>query len=468
MIEPKQEEISFLESIEMEQPKRKELWSYGIGSFGIYAVSTWIGAFLTFYYTDHVGIAAATVGTLMLVARLFDGFTDVGMGLIVDKTNTKHGKARPWLLWISVPFALTTVMLFSVPDFSYTGKLVYVYSTYFLFIIFFTMIAIPYKTLMGVMTQHQHSRSLSNIYTAIFTMLGNLIVMTLTQPLIASIGWTNLSILYGILTVTTLYITFRVVKERVGYDRAKRVPVPFKAGMKALFRNKFWVTITVYSVTFNATIALTQGAVLYYSQYILGNMSYYPLIGLALSAPMLIGLFFVGPFVKKFGKRNVVMGGCVLFLTGCIIRMIDPTNLITFLIGSAIGGFGAMPSLALKVAMINDTVEYGEWKFGLRTEGLINSAASFGLKVGSGIGMALIGWLLAFGGYIGGLPEQAPLANQMIMALNLYIPAALVIVQMLLLYLFKIDKLYPTILADLQERKLITLKSLIQRGFFYF
>jgi glycoside/pentoside/hexuronide:cation symporter, GPH family len=453
MIEPKQEVDLTVQSIEMEIPKRREMWSYGLGSFGIYAVSTWIGAFLTFYYTDEVGIAAAAVGTLMLVARLFDGITDVGMGSIVDKTKTKHGKARPWLLWMALPFAISTVLLFSVPELSYSGKLVYVYTTYFLFIIFFTMIAIPYKTLLGVMTQHQHSRSLSNIYTAIFTMIGNLIVMTLTQPLVASIGWTNLSIVYGVITIFTLYITFRVVRERVGYYDSSKPKVQLSQGFKAVFRNKYWIIVTCYSLTFNATIALTQGAVLYHSQYILGNINYYPLIGLALSAPMLIGLFFLGPFVERFGKRNVALLGCVLFITGFLIRISDPTDLIPFLIGSAIGGLGAMPGLALMIAMVNDTVEYGEWKFQVRTEGLINSAASFGMKAGSGFGLALIGWLLAAGGYIGGLPEQSPLANNIIIALNTYIPLGLTVLQMILLYLFKIDKIYPTILADLQKRK---------------
>lgn len=453
MLEQKHEDILSNRSIEMEQPKRKELWSYGLGSFGVYAVSTWIGAFLTFYYTDSVGIAAATVGTLMLLARLFDGITDVGMGYVVDRTKSKHGKAKPWLLWVSVPFAISTILLFSVPDLSYTGKVVYVYTTYFLFIIFFTMIAIPYKTLMGVMTLHQHSRSLANIYTAIFTMIGNLIVMTLTQPLVATIGWTNLSVIYGILTIVTLLVTFRVVKERVGIEKESIATVPFKVGMKTLLKNKYWLMITSYSVCFNITIALTQGSVLYHSQYILGNINYYPLVGLALSAPMLIGLFFVGPFVRKFGKRNVVLAGCFLFITGFFIRMIDPMNLTTFLLGSAIGGLGAMPGIALTVAMVNDTVEYGDWRFKVRTEGLINSAASFGMKVGSGLGLALIGWLLAFGGYVGGLAEQTPLANQMIIALNIYVPMTFVIIQMILLFFFKIDKLYPTILADLQKRK---------------
>lgn len=454
MLESKEEDIQIYESLEMEQPKQKELWSYGVGSFGIYAISTWIGAFLTFYYTDYVGIAAASVGTLMLVVRLMDGIADIGMGYVVDRTKSKHGKARPWLLWISIPFALTTVFLFSVPDISYSGKLVFAYITYFSFSILFTMIAIPYKTLMGVMTQHQHSRSLANIYTAIFTMIGNLIVMTLTQPLVSVIGWTNISIIYGFITIITLFVTFRVVRERVGVHEEMSLTVPLKKGLNALLRNRYWWIITSYSITFNATIALTQGAVLYYSQYILGSINYYPLVGLAISGPMLIGLFFLGPFVKRFGKRNVTMAGCLLFMLGGFIRMIDPSNLTTFLLGSAVGGLGAMPGLALTIAMVNDTVEYGEWHFRLRTEGLINSAASLGIKVGSGFGIALIGWLLAFGGYIGGVADQTPLAKQMIIVLNIYIPLALVVIQLLLLYFFKIDRLYPMILADLQKRKL--------------
>lgn len=428
------------------------MWSYGLGSFGIYAVSTWIGAFLTFYYTDEVGIAATTVGTLMLLARLFDGITDVGMGSIVDKTKSKYGKARPWLFWMALPFAISTVLLFSVPDFNYLGKVIYAHITYFLFIIFFTMVAIPYKTLLGVMTLHQHSRSLSNIYTAIFTMVGNLIVMTLTQPLVGSMGWTNLALVYGILSIVTLFITFRVVKERVGSAKRNTPVVRLTEGFQALIRNKYWLIITLYSLTFYATIGLTQGAVLYYSEYILGNINYYPFIGLALSGPMLLGLFFIGPVVRRFGKRNVTMAGGILFITGELIRILNPTDLTTFLIGSAVGGLGAMPGLALMIAMINDTVEYGEWKFQLRTEGLINSAASFGMKAGTGLGLALIGWLLGIGGYVGGLKEQPLLANQMIIALNLYIPLVLTVLQMILLYFFKIDKLYPTILADLQKR----------------
>ncbi|MFV8829901.1 MFS transporter [Alkalihalobacterium sp. APHAB7] len=441
--------------VEVEKPKKKEMWAYGVGSFGIFAVWSLMGSFLTYFYTDVAGIAAGVVGTLMLVARLFDGFTDLGMGSLVDRTKSKYGKARPWILWMSVPLGIMTVLLFSVPDVGTTGKVVYAYITYLLFVFVYTAVSIPYKTLLGVMTQHQHSRSLSNIYAAIFILTGNLLVVTLTQPLAAKIGWTMLAVLYGVLTIVSLFVTFAFVKERasVVVQEKDSEKIPFKAGFKALFKNKYWLIITGFCLTYYATIGLTQGGALYYAQYIIGNINYFPLIGLSSALPMLIGVLFLGPIVRKFGKRNVALVGALVFITGQMIKLIDPTNLMIFLSGHVLVGFGVMPGIALIFAMINDTIEYGELKSGLRTEGLINSGASFGTKVGTGIGLALIGWLLGFGGYIGGAAEQSASAMTMILALNLYIPLALGVIQVILLWLFKVDKHYTDILAQLQARR---------------
>ena len=437
--------------LDLSEPQRREMWAYGVGSFGIFAVTTLIGAFLTFYYTDVAGIAAGTVGTLMLAARLFDGITDIAMGSVVDRTKSKHGKARAWILWVSGPMAISIVLLFMVPDISPGGKVLYAYTTYILFILLYTAVAIPYKTLLGVMTQHQHSRSLSNIYAAIFIMLGNLIVMTLTQPLTDTIGWEMLAVLYAGVSLASLAVTFLFVRERVTAPMAHS-KVPLKVSYKALAKNKYWFIVTGFAVTFYATIGLTQGSALYYAAYVFGKASYYPLIGLAISLPMLVGLFFLGPVVKKFGKRNVVMYGACLFIIGQIVRIVEPASLLPFLAGCALGGLGAMPALALIFAMINDTVEYGEWKTGIRTEGLVNSGASFGIKVGSGIGVALIGWMLAFGGYIGGAAEQSALAIDMIKVMNLHIPLGLAVLQVIFMLMLNIDKEYDSILHDLQER----------------
>ncbi|NEY74165.1 MFS transporter [Bacillus mesophilus] len=428
--------------------------AYGFGSFGVFSVWALIGAFLTYYYTDVAGIGAGVVGTLMLITRLFDGITDLGMGSIVDKTKSKHGKARPWLLWMSIPLAISTVLLFSVPDLSTNAKVIYAYVTYILFILFYTAVSIPYKTLLGVMTQDQNSRSISNIYTGIFIMVGTLIVMTLTQPLAASIGWTGLATLFAVVTVAAILTTFKSVKERAVVSPSQQEKeLTFFNSLGSLFKNKYWVIITCICIIFYATTALTQGAGLYYAQYVLGDIGYFPLIGLAIAGPMVIGMFFLGPIVRRFGKRNVVLFGSFLYIVGQIVKMIDPTNLTSFLIGTVLASLGAMPVLALLFAMINDTIEYGEYKTGLRTEGLVNSGASFGIKVGTGLGLALIGWLLAFGNYAPGADEQSALATQMIYALNIYVPLGLAIVQVILVYMFKLDKEYPEILAQLQKRK---------------
>ncbi|WP_018922659.1 MFS transporter [Salsuginibacillus kocurii] len=440
---------------EVERPGRREMWAYGVGSFGIFAVWSLMSSFLTYYYTDVVGITAGAVGTLMLLARLFDGVTDLGMGSVVDKTKSKYGKARPWLLWLTIPLGIATVLLFSVPDIGATGAIIYAYVSYIGFVLIYTAVSIPYKTLLGVMTQHQHSRSISNIYAAVFILSGNLLVVAFTQPLAAAIGWSALAFIYGLLIVITLYITFFKVKERAATAAHKTEieKVPVKIGFQALVKNKFWLIITLYCATFYTTIGLTQGAAMYYAQYIIGNVDYFPLIGIASALPMLIGVFFIKPFVRRWGKRNVAMTGALIFIIGQCIKLADPYSLLLFLSGHVLVGIGLMPAIALTFAMINDTIEYGEWKTGVRTEGLVNSGTSVGIKVGTGIGLALIGWLLGFGGYVGGSPEQSTLALQMILALNLYIPLALGLVKMILLYLFKVDHNYPDILADLQARK---------------
>ncbi|MCH6266845.1 MULTISPECIES: MFS transporter [Neobacillus] len=438
---------------DLEKPRKKEMWAYGVGSFGIFSVNTLISSFLTFYYTDVVGIAGAIVGTLMLIARLFDGITDIGMGSIVDMTRSKHGKARPWLLWMSVPLGVSIVLLFSVPDLDHTGKIIYAYITYILFILLYTAASIPYKTLLGVMTQHQHSRSLSNIYSTIFTMIGTLIVMTFTQPLTASIGWTGLAGFYGLLSIIALYITFRFVKERVESSTSQQDKIPFSASFKAILRNKYWIIITLFCITFYTTICLVQGAGLYYAQWVIGDINKFPIIGLTLTAPMILGLFFIGPLVARFGKRNVAIIGSLVAIVGQIIKWADPSNLPVFLVGTALAGLGVMPTLGLLLAMVNDTVEYGEYKTGLRTEGLVNSAASFGMKFGTGLGLAVVGWLLGIGGYVGGAVEQPALAIEMIKAVNIQIPLALAVIQIILMLFFRIDKEYPAILAELQRRK---------------
>ncbi|MCD8510351.1 MAG: glycoside-pentoside-hexuronide (GPH):cation symporter [Bacillus sp. (in: Bacteria)] len=442
-----------------QRPGHMEMLNYGLGFFGIILIWTMVGTFLTFYYTDMVGISAGVVGTLMLVARLLDGVTDIGMGSVVDRTKTKHGRARPWILWMAIPFAVSGVLLFSVPELTMTWTIVYAYVTYIFLILTYTAISIPYKTLLGLMTQDQKGRSLVNIYTGVFTMLSTILVMTLAEPIASAFGgktgWSIVSIGIGVIILITCFTAFRSTKERVDVEtleKPKKV-IPFKIEFKALMQNKYWVIITIYCVIAYTLNALLSGAGIFYATYIFGNSSYFSLFALTLFVPTIISFFFVGRLVGQFGKRNIALFVSLIAIFGSVIKLVDPYNLTLYLVGNVVQGFGLITIITFLYAMINDTTEYGEWKSGFRTAGLVNSAASFGMKVGTGIGGALIGWLLAYGGYIGTLDVQTDSAMTMIMVLNIHLPLILTVLQAVLLWMYKLDKQYPDILAELSARK---------------
>ncbi|WP_027962982.1 MFS transporter [Halalkalibacillus halophilus] len=434
-------------------PPKKEMWAWGMGSFGTFTIWTLIGSFLTYYYTDVVGLAAGAVGTLMLVARLLDGITDLGMGSFVDKTKSKYGSARPWLLWMSIPLGLATVLLFSVPDLGDSSKLAYAYVTYILFILIYTSVTIPHKTLMGLMTQDQHSRSVTNIYAQILILTGTLLTMVLTEPLAQIIGWTFVACIYGVIVIIALFITFTKVKERAAQSSFHgENKVPASVGFKALLKNKYWLMITLFCVVSYAIMALIQGAGIYYASWIIGDSSVFSFIGAALILPMILGLFFLAPLVKRFGKRNIIITGSVILILGQFVRLIDTNDLTIFLIGTAFVGIGYMPTIAFVFALTNETIEYGQYKTGVRTPGIINSGTSFGMKVGTGIGMALIGWLLALGGYVGSADTQPTLALDMILVLNIYVPIGLAVVQILIMLFYRLDREYEEVLAYLHKQ----------------
>ncbi|MFY4675179.1 MFS transporter [Bacillus anthracis] len=318
-----------------------------------------------------------------------------------------------------------------------------------IFVIAYTAVSIPYKILLGLMTRHQNSRSLSNIYSSILTLSGTLFVVILTQPISKVIGWPALVSIYALLSMITIYITFYSTKERVGTSLPHEEKISISMGVKALFKNKYWLILTAYGFTYFAMHGVITGVSLYYATWILKDTDVFPLLGLA----MVIGVFIVMGIVSRIGKRNTVLIGNILIIISSLVKMLNPYDLTTFVIGTIITGIGFAPTSALLFAMTSDTADYGEFKTGQRNIGLVNSGLSFGIKIGSGLGLALIGWLLGYGGYVGEATKQTSLALEMIIALSIYIPIVFAIVSILFLAQFNLDKKYSKILAELQKRK---------------
>lgn len=431
---------------------------FGLGDLATNFVWGAMGTYIVYFYTDVVGVAAGIIGTIMLFSRLFDGVTDVIMGALVDKVNSRHGKARSWILWLAIPFAIATVLLFTVPDISPIGKIIYIAITYNLISLIYTGINIPYGVLNALMTQNQYQRSVLNIFRMVSGQTGGLIVGVLTIPMVVYFGdgqsgWVWAFVVYATVAALLFGVTFKTTTERVKPVKKAKTTITFKTSVNTLFKNKYWsIMLLLFILTF-IYLAITQGSTIYFAEYILGNVNLVSVLLMANTIPIILGmLFFLAPVVKRFGKRNAAIVGIFISILGGLLILINPASMAVVITGLVLRGLGQAAIVGTIFALLADTIEYGEWKTGIRNEGMIYAGGSMGLKIGTGIGSALIGWLLAWGGYIGGQETQISSALSSIEALFIYLPIILNILQLLILYFYKLDREYPRIVEDLQVR----------------
>lgn len=437
----------------------KRLIGDGIGMFGINLFIIGFYSVLSYYYTDVAGIAAGLVGTLILVSRVLDGASDLVMGILVDKTKSKHGKARPWLLWLSIPAVILGIALFFVPNTGSTGQIIYIVVTNILFFsIFVTGLQVSYSSLMALTTRNAYDRSLMGIIRGAFGFAAGMIMSVAFIPLVTSMGndqksWSLLITIFAVIAGLAVLISFKSTKEVISKDKKdKETKIPFKVKLNAITKNKYVLIILAAQICSSAIGAITASAGIYYAQYIWQNVNLVALIGAVGVLPMVIGFMFMAPIVKRIGKRNFVMIGAALTIVGCLLRLVDPYSVPLGVAGLLVAGLGLVPTTSLVFSLLSDSIEYGDWKNGLRMEGLVNGGMNFAGKVGNGIGVAGIGWLLALGGYIAGQQFQSTLANQMIIAVNIYVPIILAVIIIILFSFYKLDKEYDQIIHELESR----------------
>ena len=439
-----------------------ERFCYGCGDFGCNIIYTAMSAFLLFYYTDYAGVSAAAVGTVMLISRVFDGFSDIVMGMIVDRTKSRHGKARAWILRICVPFALAGVLLFSVPaSWAEMPKLVYVFITYNLVsTVVYTAINVPYSSLNALMTQDPYERSVLSIFRNLLATAGTLTINLVTLPLVEFFGdnaaaWTKTFCVLGILSVIAFLLTFIGTKERVkavADEDGKVKTVSLKEGVLGLFHNKYWVMMTCVLAIFFLYYAINGGTTVYYAKDILGDRDLVSTINGIYNAVQIVAMFFIVKLVKLYGKRNVFSIGLVLAAIGMVILEVGGGSMPIIIISSLIRGVGNACGGATMWAMVSDTIDYGEWKNGCRTEGLVNSACSFGYKIGNGVGSALLGLILDMGGYVGEAAVQSSSALFSIRLCFAWIPIAVFVTCFIILRFYHLDEEFDGIIADLHAR----------------
>lgn len=435
--------------------------AYGGGDLASNFVLVLTGTFVTFFYTDALGLNAAIVGAIMMFSRLADGFTDIIMGYIMDKTHSKHGKARAWLLWLSIPIGIATILVFLVPNIGVTGKYIYIAITYNLVTTFlYTMINIPYGALTSLMSRDQDQRMIINIFRMFMAQAGSLIINACTLPLVNAMGgstkqrsWIIVSILYGVVAAALFLLCFAKTKERVRVQAEKNNELGFLTSFKLIIKNNYWLLLVGIWVSMVLGMSMSGSVGTYYAKYILGNENIAGFLGALGIVPVLIIMPLTAPLNRKFGKRNVALYGSFVSIAGQLLMLLNPASAAWLMFCAVIKGIGSATLSGTMFAMIADTIEYGHWKTGTRVEGMLYSSTTFGAKVGAGVGGAVALAVIGAASYDGLAAVQAPAALEAIKVLYLIVPIPFVIIIPILYACYKLDKIYPKVMEELNQRE---------------
>lgn len=444
----------------------REKVGYGLGDMASNFYMGFFGLFLLYYYTDVFGISPAAAATMLLVTKIVDAVSDPAMGLIADRTDSRWGKYRPYLLWVAIPYALLGYLLFLGPDLSDTGKLIYAYVTYTLVMLAYTAINVPYSALLAVISPVSTERTKATQFRFIFASLGTLCVGAFATPLVGLLGGGDevlgfrlTIVLFAILSVAIFWITFATTRERI---RLKPHTATIGEDFSALAKNISWMVLVATGIVIVVGLVARFASIVFYIKYyvqdtgdaifwIFDKTAVLTSIGLI---GQLIGALITPMLSARFEKHHLIIGVNFLhavLLGICFVIPPDQFALIVLVHSLGILTFGV--TITLLFSMYTDCAEYGEWKTGKNTAGLTVSASMFSLKFGSAVGGALPGFVLAGFGFV----ANAVQTDQAIVGIRLMfnvLPAVFFLVGGLLMFLYKIDRhTLSRIEAELHERR---------------
>jgi glycoside/pentoside/hexuronide:cation symporter, GPH family len=430
-----------------------ENFGFGLGDTASNFFFQTFNIFLLYYYTDVFGIGAAVAGTMFFVTRLWDALSEPIMGLICDRTKTRWGKYRPYLLWMAIPYGIFGYLIFANPDLGRTGKIVYAYFTYAMMMMAYTAINVPYSSLMGVLSPSSHARTVASNFRFIGAYGGGLLISMYVRTLVKRLGNGNELLgfqytmgLFALASIILFWIAFLTTKERVQPPQGQRQNA--KEELKELFRNRPWV-ILFFAAIFSTTFIATRDSVtIHFFKYVVktGNETIFlgmDRTSLFLSTGrlmMMLGVLCVGFLIKRIDKKPLsaflTLGTAVCWSSFYFI----PTHMYgLMLILNAMGSFMMGPTSALVWSMYGDVADFGQVKFGRRSTGLIHSASLFALKTGTVIAGFLGGWLLNLFGFIANQAQSAKTLRGILIMFSI-IPAFFAIGKAVSLFLYPLDR----------------------------
>jgi GPH family glycoside/pentoside/hexuronide:cation symporter len=459
-----------------------EKLGYGLGDAAANFVFQSLIVFQTIFYTDTFGLSIAETGILLLVARVADAFFDPMFGILADRTKSRWGKFRPWIIATAIPYGVMAVIAFSTPDLGHFGKLVYAYATYLGLMLVYSANNLPYSALSGVMTSDLNERTSLSSYRFFLAISASFIIQAITPNVLThfsgSTHWTphafqTVMLMFGALSVIFFVITFFTTKERI-------VPPPeqghgsISSDLRGLLKNGPWIALFALTLLVFITLAMRGGSMAYYFQYYLRrhdlfgrDLDHSPLLGVfnafgsfnAVSqGACLVGILFAKPLAIRFGKRNVfVVGLAITSVLTATFMMFGPEQIELMFVTEGVRSLAYGFTIPLLWAMMADVADYSEWTTGRRTTGIIFSAVVFGLKAGLGFGGAIQSGLFNWYGYrdpLNGVPQAQTAAALDGIRLTSSVYASIpFFLGVICLCFYKIDKkLNIQITDELQER----------------
>lgn len=455
---------------------------YGLGDMSSSMFWKLFGAYLMLFYTDVFGISAAVVGTMFAVTRVWDSFFDPVVGAFADRTSSRWGRFRPYLLFLAVPFGLIGVITFLTPPFDNTGKIIYAYVTYALMMMVYSAINVPYASLLGVMSPDPSHRNTLATYRMTFAYLGSFIALLLFMPLVNAFGggdvngptrlwftapqfgWFMAVVVIAAICVVLFLACFALTKERV--EPIKHEKTSLKTDFRDLVHNKPWWILLgagVSSLVFNS---IRDGATVYYFKYYVdetavGNISIlglpFVLSGIYLGvgqAANIVGVILAAPVSNRIGKRNTfILAMALATVLSVIFFWFNKDQLYLIFVFQVLISICAGSIFPLLWSMYADCADYSELRTGNRATGLIFSSSSMSQKFGWAFGSAITGWMLAQFGFKANAVQSAETIQGIKMFLSI-LPAVGALLSLVFIYFYPLsESKMKTITAELQEKR---------------
>lgn len=436
----------------------RQRFGYGLGDFACNLIWQVISLYLLYFYTDVVHLDAKAIAAMFVVCRVIDAITDVLVGFAIDKTRAKWGKSRPWFLFGAIPFAISAFLAFSVPDISPDGKLVYAYATYIFLSFMYTVVNIPLASILPTLTDDMNERTVLATWRKFLAFLGSSIVSATALTLVEvtgrgqeALGFRIVMGMFGVVGCVCFFLTFFLVRENNLQENVKSATL--KETIHSLGQNTPWKLFALNIMFMWTGYFLQSSALVYYYKYYIGSTSMASLVATIMTMIPMVANLTVPFLAKRLGKRNLYSSAAAVQFLGLVVILAGGFHTGIIVAGAVISACGYGVKESIYFSMQADPVDYGEWKTGIQATGTLSSLNGFLGKVAQAAAGGISGLLLAWGAYDSTAVTQTAEALTAIKAMYLYIPMLLLVCSIVTMHFYKLDKQFPQIQKELEDRR---------------